>query len=336
MPVGTVTTLLATPRKTLLYVKQLAASSDCSTVYVVDGGNHRVQQVDVATGDLSPVAGSGQGKNEDGVGAAASFCAPYGLARSTEHGQTVLYVSEVHGHSIRQITVGADGTGTVSTLAGSAGSCPGTHGSTDGMGTAARFFGPWDAAVRTTRSGAKILYVADRFNGLLRAVQLDGSQRGLVSTVHRANGYGYVTACPDFVFFASDRARGGGMGVYKLDPSTGDTTPATLLAADSSFKGYGTGAIAASADCETVYVGETWGHRVRQVDVSSHAVTTLAGSGANGASDGRGASATFSKHMTGMATCGATLYLAHAVLGDQMERIRAVAIPGPVAARRGG
>ena len=51
----------------------VAVTADGQTVFVVDQTNHRIRRIDVASGAVSTLAGSGSGENADGTGAAASF-----------------------------------------------------------------------------------------------------------------------------------------------------------------------------------------------------------------------------------------------------------------------
>ena len=76
---------------------------------------------------VSTFAGSGSVGSANGVGAAASFNYPYGLATDSSGN---IYVADTGAHLIRKITPA----GVVSTLAGS-----GTAGLTNGTGLAASF-----------------------------------------------------------------------------------------------------------------------------------------------------------------------------------------------------
>jgi hypothetical protein len=108
---------------------------------------------------LAGVSGSA-----DGAGNAARFFAPEGIAVD---GSGNLYVADTDNHTIRKITA----TGVVSTLAGWAGS----SGSSDGIGSGARFFFPADLTI----DGAGNLFVIDTDNHTIRQI----TSAGVVSTV---------------------------------------------------------------------------------------------------------------------------------------------------------
>ena len=106
----------------------IALSPDGSAMFLVDFGNHKIRRVEVVTGAVTTLAGSGGEGDADGVGDAAEFDRPVGIAISPDGG--ALFVADFRNHKIRRVEVA---TGAVSTLAGS-----GAKGSADGMGDAAQ------------------------------------------------------------------------------------------------------------------------------------------------------------------------------------------------------
>ena len=103
-----------------------------TTLYVADYNNHRIRAIDLASPNktVSTIAGSGSKGHANGVGTAAQFNQPIGLAVS---GST-LYVADYNNHRIRAIDITS---GTVRDIAGDV-----TSGSRNGIGTAARFHNP--------------------------------------------------------------------------------------------------------------------------------------------------------------------------------------------------
>jgi hypothetical protein len=105
-------------------------------------------------GVVTTLAGSTTGGSSDGVGVAASFNYPNGVATDG----TNVYVADSFNHMIRKIVIS---TGAVSTLAGST-----TSGSANGTGTAASFDHPIGVATDGTN-----LYVADTDNNMIREIR---------------------------------------------------------------------------------------------------------------------------------------------------------------------
>jgi DNA-binding beta-propeller fold protein YncE len=118
-------------------------------VYVADKCNNRIRCVDVITGGVTTIAGSGEEGADDGLGVAAEFSEPEGLALSPEEDK--LYIGDCGNRKIRCIDL--NDVMRVSTIAGS-----GEEASRDGVGAEASFCGPGALAIS---SDGKKLYVAD-------------------------------------------------------------------------------------------------------------------------------------------------------------------------------
>ena len=127
-------------------------------IYVTDGGDdNRVRRI-APTGEVTTVAGGGEGWL-DGAGAEARFNTPSGIAVAPDGS---LVVADTGNHAIRRIAAG----GAVTTIAG--GGAPGRQ---DGAGAAARFDGPVGVAVGA--DGA--IFVADTYNDCIRKIGSDGT-----------------------------------------------------------------------------------------------------------------------------------------------------------------
>ncbi|HYC70143.1 MAG TPA: immunoglobulin domain-containing protein [Opitutaceae bacterium] len=130
-------------------------------LYVADPGNDTIRRV-TPEGVVTTVAGSAEGAGyADGVGAAARFNYPFGLAADAATG--VLYVADTDNHVVRRITPA----GAVSTLAGT----PGSPGRADGSGAAASFNRPLGVSVDI---GGNI-FVADTGNHAIRRITPEGT-----------------------------------------------------------------------------------------------------------------------------------------------------------------
>lgn len=131
-------------------------TTDGTYLYVTDSGNYTIRRIEIVTGKVSTLAGTaGQAGHVDALGAAARFNLLYGITINGNY----LYVTDA-GNTIRMIH---KTTGDVSTLAG----YPGTTGTTDGVGSAARFNVP----VRLTTDGPN-LYVTDFNSDTIRKIEL--------------------------------------------------------------------------------------------------------------------------------------------------------------------
>jgi len=139
------------------------AVDSAGIVYVSEVGNCTIRKI-APDGVVSTLAGlAGNPGGSDGVGDNAQFRNPFGVAVDADGN---VYVADTSNFTIRKVTP----KGVVSTLAGLAGD----HGSTDGLGTNARFWEPRSVAVLSPGGD---VYVADTGNHMIRKI----SPAGLVS-----------------------------------------------------------------------------------------------------------------------------------------------------------
>lgn len=145
------------------------AVDSTGTIYVADTNNHTVRKISTA-GIVSTFAGSaGNAGSADGLGSAARFNYPTNVAVDAAGN---VYVADTTNNTIRKITPA----GLVTTLAGS----PGSSGSADGSGPAARFNAPYALAV----DGSASVFVTDFANHTVRKV----TALGVVTTVAGVTG----------------------------------------------------------------------------------------------------------------------------------------------------
>jgi len=124
--------------------------------------NYHVDKIDVAAGHtITELAGQGGlNGNTDGIGGAARFYSPMGVAIDSSGS---LYITDSSAHRIRKITY--NWVWTVSTIAGS------SIGTNDGIGTAATFNKPTGITI----DSAGNLYVVDQGSSRIRKIANDGS-----------------------------------------------------------------------------------------------------------------------------------------------------------------
>jgi sugar lactone lactonase YvrE len=313
-PAGVVTTLAGTARATgntdgtgpaaRFRNPSGVATDSAGNVYVADTDNHTIRKITPA-GVVSTFAGAAGGEGStDGTGTAARFSHPEGVASDSADN---VYVADTINSTIRKITPA----GVVTTLAGSA-----LHvfplPSTDGTGTAARFW--WPAGVATDSGGN--VYVADFGANNIRKVTPAGvvtTLTGIAASIGCADGTG---AAARFIFpegVAADSAgnvyvaASGCNTVRKIAPSGVVSTFAGTATAIGSADGTGAAARfnvptgVASDSAGNVYLADSDNHTVRKITPVG-VVTTLAGTaGAPGNTDGTGAAARFN-NPTGLAT----------------------------------
>ncbi|HET9505291.1 MAG TPA: NHL repeat-containing protein [Hymenobacter sp.] len=239
---------------------------------------------------VSTLAGAGTNGYTDGAASTAQFSAPEGLAADA---QGNVYVADYGNGRIRKITPA----GTVSTLAGN-----GNAGLTDGPGASASFKGPADVALDNQNN----IYVADFENNCVRKI----TPAGVVSTLAGTATAGFVNGSATAARF--DRPYGlavdaqgnvyvadyGNACIRKITPSGVVSTLAgtgALGYADgpgSSAQFVGPKALALDAQ-GNLYVADFAGERIRKVTPAG-VVSTLAGTGKFGYTDGPGSSAQFS------------------------------------------
>jgi len=279
-----------------------------ASLYVADNQNHTIRKIVIATGEVTTLAGTpGASGTTDGTGATARFNLPESL---TSDG-TNLYVADSGNWTIRKIVIA---TGAVTTLAGTAGS----PGSTDGVGTAARFSSP--SSITTDGSN---LYIADSGDGTIRKLVIATSE---VTTVAGSSGkYGSTDgtgatarfmypkglALADNSLYVADSMNN---TIRKLMIATGQVT---TLAGSAGKSLDGIGAVArfndpggVTTDGTSLYVADSGNSDIRKIVIATGAVTTLAGSsGQTGSADGTGTAVRF-YNPRGITTDGTNLYVA--------------------------
>jgi hypothetical protein len=285
-------------------------TTDGTNLYVVDTNCHTIKQIVIDNGTVTILAGTGSSGSANGVGTSASFDTPYGI---TTDG-TNLYVADSFNHSIRQI--GIDNR-SVTTLAGD-----GSWGWSNGVGTSAEFQRPYGITTDGTN-----LYVADTNSHTIRQIGIDNRSVTTLAGTSRssgsANGVGTLASFNFPKGITTD-----GTNLYVADSDNNlirqiviSTKAVTTLAGDGSqgSTDHATGTSASfndptgiTTDGTNLYVADRDNHLIRQIVISTKAVTTLAGTGTggntNGAGSGAGSVAKF-KDPVGITTDGIDLYV---------------------------
>jgi GT2 family glycosyltransferase/sugar lactone lactonase YvrE len=146
-------------------------------IYIADTLNYRVRMIDHATGLIHTIAGSGSASQDDDVGdggpatlAELNMPSDVDIAPNGD-----IYIADMHHQRVRKVDAR---TRVISTVAGS-----GAWGHTGDGGRAiqATLAGPAGIAVVPEAAGGVTVYIADYYNGRVRAVGPDGIIRDVDS-----------------------------------------------------------------------------------------------------------------------------------------------------------
>jgi streptogramin lyase len=161
-------------------------------VYVADQGNSTIRRLAPSGGSwvITTIAGSaGAFGSADGTNAVARFGEPYGI---TVDQNGILYVADKYSDTIRK--VGPSGTDwVVTTIAGLVGNV----GSSDGVGTGARFNNP--TGIAAGKDGN--LYVADQGNNTIRRMSPAGTNWIVFTIAGLAGSSGSTDGIGDAIRF---------------------------------------------------------------------------------------------------------------------------------------
>jgi sugar lactone lactonase YvrE len=286
------------------------ACDAAGNLYVADDINNTFRKI-TSAGQVTTLAGkAGATGGADGMGAAARFAGPFGVACDAAGN---LYVTESDGDTIRKITPARK----VTTLAGKAGA----PGSANGRGAAARFDGPCGIA----RDAAGNLYVADASDFTIRKI----TPAAVVTTLAgRAGSEGSADGSRAAARFLTPQGiacdAAGNLYVADTDNDTiRKITPAglvTTLAGKAGIVGSADGSGAAARfnnphgiACDAagnIYVADSDNCAIRKITPAG-LVTTLAGkAGVMGSADGSGAAAGFYTPNGIACDAAGTLYVA--------------------------
>ncbi|MET0262244.1 MAG: MBG domain-containing protein, partial [Rariglobus sp.] len=257
------------------------AVDGAGVIYVADTDNSTVRRI-TSSGVVTTWAGvAGVDGVNNGPGTMARFNRPYGIAAKADG---TLFIADTASNLIRQITPAGD----VTTLAGSVGQTS----LTNGTGTAASFNLPTGLAYDAANGG--VLYIADTGNKVIRKI----ASGAVVTTL--ATGFGEPIALalsPDgSQLYVADNIR------HTISRITVSNGVVALFAGSSGVPGDvdGAGTDArfnsprglAFDPAGNLYVSEAEGNRIRKITTGG-VVSTLAGSGTIGGTDGVGTAARF-------------------------------------------
>ncbi|MCA9101928.1 MAG: hypothetical protein KDA63_12285 [Planctomycetales bacterium] len=269
-------------------------------LYVTEVTNHRVRRVDLATGTISTVAGSGRKgyAGDGGPATAAELNEPYEVRFDADGN---MFFVEMQNHLVRRVDAQ---TGRISTVAGTGEAGFSGDG---GPATAAQFDHPHSIAL----DEAGGLYIADIGNHRIRRVDLDSGtietiagndQRTLPADGQIARGNPMLgprsLAIDGRELWIALRE---GHSVWRMNLDRGVLQRVAGTGA-KGFSGDGGPALKAEFDGPkgiavgprgNVFVVDTENHAIRRIDVAASTITTVAGGGPDArGGDGDGGPAT--------------------------------------------
>ncbi|HVP04658.1 MAG TPA: redoxin domain-containing protein [Dehalococcoidia bacterium] len=281
-------------------------------LFIADSGNNRILVAGL-DGALQSAIGSGVEGWADGPSAQAQFNQPQGLALSLD-GNT-LYVADTRNHRIRAVDLAA---GTVTTIAGTGKrleTLPAPGASPLDVDLAS----PWGI-----QPAGGILYIA--MAGSHQLWTLDVAANA-ISVLAGTGAEGIDDGPPlDATFAQPSGITTDGTNLFWVDPESSsvrtlplaggnvktlvgkglfdfgdvDGPPGTALLEHAQGIAYGNG---------TLYIADTYNHKIKTVDPASGQAATVAGTGAQGDADGPASTATFDEP-GGLSFAGGLLYIA--------------------------
>lgn len=267
-------------------LRRMAVGVD-GNIFVVDTGNNRIRKI-TPDGTVTTVAGSTSGYT-NATGTSAQFRNPTGIDID---GAGNLYVADTGNYAIRKISP----TGVVTTLAGT-----GSIGASDGTGTSASFRSVNDVAI----DSAGNVFVADAH--VIRKITPAGAVTlfaGQWFNYGSTDGSGTNARFRDFIqgitIDSNDNLYVADAGNYKIRKITSSGDVSTVAGSGTSgFEDGAGGAVQFGAisgitsDASgNLYVADETNNRIRVVSMGG-VVTTYAGTGVSGSTDGVGNVATF-------------------------------------------
>ncbi len=276
-------------------------------LFVGDFGNNLIRAINMSSVAVTTIAGTGTAGLVNGSATTAKF---NGTANIVFDSNGNLYVADEENNVIRVINTA----GTVSTLCGS-----GLAGYQDGPASSARFDHPEGMAT----DAAGNLYVADGHNNVIRKIALStgivstyagtgiaGFANGALSSATFNDPYGLTMDASGNLYVAdilnnSIRKINAATNIVSTYAGTGTKGLSNGPAASATFN-YPLGCIFDSFG--NMFVADTYNNVIRKIS-STGTVTTFAGTGTAGATDGPASTASFNFPI-GLAISGNGIFVA--------------------------
>jgi DNA-binding beta-propeller fold protein YncE len=321
----------------LLYPGKILADAPSETLFIADTGHHRLVRA-ALDGSTHEVIGSGEPGLVDGDYATAQFRSPQGMALDAT--RQTLYVADTGNHVIRRIDLQSQ---LVTTVAGTGAQELRRH--APGAWEAALqtpLNSPWDLCLLAGKlyiamAGPHQIWVYDPASetiGVLAGSGAEGRVDGAAAQAAFAQPSGITTDGARLYIADSEISC---VRAIDLDGKTGEARARTLAGGDLFQFGDrdGRGDLArmqhplgvawvrvGDPGGGSVYVADTYNHKIRRLDPATRELTGFAGKGSAGAEDGSAAVARFSEP-GGLSYAHGALYVAD----TNNHAVRVVSLP---------
>ena len=233
-------------------------ATDGANLYVAETGGYKIRRIDLSTGEVTTLAGSGTYSSSDGHGTEAGFRSPSGI---TIEGSD-MYVVDSDGYAIRKISSRTTATAGLS-----------LHNLDDDTDVTVALSSSDEG--EATVSPATLTFTEDNWD-TAQAVTVTGLDDNDTDG-NRAYEVGLsaenvLTSVPEVTTFAG--------GSYGYQDGSGT-------------EAYFSYPQAVTSDGTSIYVADSDNHRIRRIDISTGEVTTFAGSGDADFYDSNGINARF-------------------------------------------
>ncbi|HUO26922.1 MAG TPA: choice-of-anchor D domain-containing protein [Candidatus Aquilonibacter sp.] len=301
-------------------------------LYIADTQDHMIRFIAAGQNTITLAAGDGtQGfAGDGGTPTAAQLDLPGGIFVDASGN---MLISDTGNQRVRQVTAGA--TPTISTIAG------GGNGGDGGLPTKATLASPWAVA----EDAAGSLYIVDQANNRIRKITNPGQANAVITTVAGNGNVGYsgdggpavdaTLNAPSSIAFDSNGnlyiADTNNLVIREVNMSTGviytvlgsgrSCYPTTGKCGDAQGPlqaNFALPLVITLDAANNVYVSDWQGYRIREWNVSTNSVSTVAGTGISGARGNGGvATSAYLNHPAGLVLDTA----ANSYIADQYNNV---------------
>jgi len=300
-----------TADSTLLFPGKVLADEASDRLFIADSNHNRILVLTLSDHSLVDVIGSGDIGLEDGGFDAATFFHPQGMATDG----SVLYIADTENHALRRADLEKR---TVATIAGTGSQGFTVSGKKEALSTDLN--SPWalvldDGVLYIAMAGPHQLWRMDLETGLITVHAgsgREGRYDGKLSIASLAQPSG-LTTDGEKLYFADSEVSA--IRSADIDPGgVVETIVGGELFEFGDVDGVGLAArlqhpLGVAYHDGTLYVADTYNNKIKRVNIRNKRITTFAGTGKTGSTDGPLLAATFDEP-AGVTYADGLLYVA--------------------------